>query len=235
MTNTEENNSILSEHVLEVRHAASGSFLDVRGYVADYIREKSSLPHWNIETNVVNFRDLPNDIEKEGAFAGYKSAGYIVNNPETRNFFEDRSGSFWNTLLKNAHYRIPNINRLGVRTKAFIPRDLEFSDINDLIFTTFFSDKARDIIGGKETDLQFIIDISEGKFKAKLRGGPIKENEVSNYLRFDSEKFNNCGIFLDIDFYKINDIKHNQVPKLIKEAMNLTWSKIDNIVNGLGL
>lgn len=37
---------ILSEHVPEVRHVASGSFLDVRGFVADYIREKGIFSHW---------------------------------------------------------------------------------------------------------------------------------------------------------------------------------------------
>jgi len=46
MTKTDRDKIMLAEHVLEVRHEASGTFLDVRGYVADYIRREKFLPHW---------------------------------------------------------------------------------------------------------------------------------------------------------------------------------------------
>ena len=66
---------MLAEQILEVRYVPSGSFLDVRGYVADYIRDSGFLPHWKIDSNVVNFRDKPNGVQKEGAFAGFRNAG----------------------------------------------------------------------------------------------------------------------------------------------------------------
>lgn len=235
MAKKDKEKVMLSEHVLEVRHGASGSFLDVRGYVADYIREHGSLPHWKIDSNVVNFRDMPDKLEKQGAFAGYMSAGYIVFNPETKNYFTDRASSFWKTLLKNGHYKIPSPTRFGARTKVFLPSQKPFEEINDSVFTTFFTDQARDLIGGKEKDVQFIVDISEGKFDARVSGGPIHENEVSNYLRFESDEFSNCGLYLDIDFFKTKDLTHEQVPKLIKEAMSLTWAKVENIGAKLGL
>jgi hypothetical protein len=50
---------MVAEQILEVRYTPSGSFLDVRGYVADYIRENGFLPHWKIDINVVSFRDKP--------------------------------------------------------------------------------------------------------------------------------------------------------------------------------
>lgn len=235
MVKKEKEKVMLSEHVLEVRHAASGSFLDVRGYVADFIRENGSLPHWKIDTNVVNFRDLPEKLEKEGAFAGYKSAGYIVFNPETKNFFADRATSFWKTLLKNGHYKIPSPTRFGVRSKIFLPSQKTFKEINDSVFNTFFTDQAKELIGGQEKDVQFIVDISEGKFDVRVSGGPIHENEVSKYLKFESDEFSSCGLYLDLDFYKTEDVSHQQVPKLIKEAMNLTWVKVENIATKLGL
>ena len=83
MAKKEKDKIMLAEHILEVRHEASGTFLDVRGYVADYIRGKNIFPHWKIDTNIINFRDIANGINKEGAFVGYKSAGYIVYNPDT--------------------------------------------------------------------------------------------------------------------------------------------------------
>ena len=112
---------MLAEHVFEARHAPSGSFLDVRGYVADYIKSEGVLPHWKIDTNVVNFRDEPDSVKRDAAFTGFKSAGYVVYNPETRNYFSDKAGSFWKTLIKNNHYKVPEITRFGARTKAFMP------------------------------------------------------------------------------------------------------------------
>lgn len=114
---------MLAEQVLEVRYVPSGSFLDVRGYVADYIRESGFLPHWKIDTNVVSFRDKPDKAEKEGAFAGYRNAGYFAYDPETRNYFVDRAGAFWRTLLKNKHYTLPALERFGARSKVFLPSE----------------------------------------------------------------------------------------------------------------
>src|SRR4030066_1556520 len=139
---------MLSDHVLEVRHAASGSFLDVRGYVADYIRNNGLFPHWKIDNNVVNFRDLPDKIDKEGAFAGYKSAGYIVLNPGTRNYFVDRASAYWRILLKNQHYKLPDPTRFGTRTRVFLPSQNTFDVMNKRVFEFFYTNEARDLIGG---------------------------------------------------------------------------------------
>jgi len=98
-----EDKVIVSEHVLEVRHQATGRFLDVRGYVADHIKGADLFLHWEIDSNVVNFRDAPQKPKKIGAFAGYRSAGVFVYDPDTRNFVEDKSGKFWRTLTKNNH------------------------------------------------------------------------------------------------------------------------------------
>jgi hypothetical protein len=235
MAKKDKDKIMLTEHVLEVRHAASGSFLDVRGYVADYIKEKGSLPHWKIDTNVVNFRDLPDRLEKEGAFAGYKSAGYIAFNPETKNYFSDRASSFWKVLIKNGHYKVPPLKRFGVRTKVFLPSEKSFDEINDLFFKSFFSNQAMDLLGGQEKDIQIVVDLSEEKFEVRISGGPIHENEVSNYLRFKAKEFDKCGLFLDIDYYYEKSIKHDQIPKMLKEAMDLTWKKIEKIASKLGL
>ena len=65
--------------------------------------------------------------------------------------------------------------------------------------------------------------------------GPIHENEVSKYLKFESDEFSQCGLYLDLDFYMTKGIAHEKVPRLIKEAINLTWTKIENIAAKLGL
>ena len=226
---------ILSEHVLEVRHAASGSFLDVRGYVADYIRESGIFPHWKIDSNVVNFRDKSDKAERDGAFAGYKSAGYVVFNAETRNYFQDKANKFWNLLIKNQHYKLPDLKRFGARTKTFFPSQKSFEEINGQLYSTLITEHGQELIGGKRQDFQLILDLFENNFDIKLRIGPIKHDEVGKYLNFESDQFEKCGLFIDIDVYKTKDLSHSGVTKLLKEAMELTWVKLENIANKVGI
>jgi len=226
---------MLAEHLLEVRHDASGTFLDVRGYVADFIRQEKFLPHWKIDTNVVNFRDQSDKIRTEGAFVGYKSAGYVVLNPQTRNFFTDRGSAFWKLLQRNGHYKLPTLTRFGMRTKIFVPSDSSFEAINKTMYEQLFSETARSLIGGSETDLQFTIELKESGFDVRVMGGPIHKDEAVNYLQFEVDDFKKCGLFLDLDYYITTDLQPDAIPKLLHKAVGLMWVKAERIARGLGL
>lgn len=229
------NKLMLAEQILEVRYVPSGSFLDVRGYVADYVRDASFLPHWSIETNVVNFRDQPEKVQREGAFAGFRSAGYLTYDPETRNFFVDRAGAFWRLLQKNQHYKLPPLQRFGARTKVFLPSAKSFDEINEAVFNTLYTDKARDVLGGRQFDVQFIIELKESGFDVRVSGGPIHKNEVTSYMSFESTEFEKAGLFLDIDFYQTEGLKHEDIPRLLKAAVDLTWEKIERLAAAIGV
>ena len=226
---------MLTEHVFEIRHDASGTFLDVRGSVADHIRHGGFLTHWKIDANVVNFRDSENEVKKEGAFAGYKSVGYLTYNPETKNFFSDRASKFWGLICKNGSYEIPKIKRFGARTKVFVPIEKKFDEINSQFYETIFSEKTRGFVSETIDDLQFILELTEGPFNLRIKGGPVKENEVANYMSFADERFNSCGLFLDIDFSTTTDLEIKLVDRLLKDSVKRTWEKIDSITNGLGI
>ena len=234
MAKAKDDRIIITEHVLEVRHAAVGIFLDVRGYVADYIRNEDFFPHWKIDSNVINFRDESDVVKLEGAFVGYKSAGYVTLNPKTRNYFADRSSSFWKGLLKNKHYLLPEPKRFGLRTRFFLPLTHSFDEINKMIYEYFFTDTARKLVGGQETDLQFTIDLKEEGFNIRVIGGPIKKDEAGKYFQFEAEEFGKCGIYLDMDYFKTESIALSDVPKLVKKANELSWQKAEQIANGLG-
>jgi hypothetical protein len=226
---------MLAEQIFEVRYVPSGSFLDVRGYVADYIRNSDFLPHWSIDSNVVNFRDKPDAAQNEGAFATFRSAGYFAYDPETRNFFVDRAGSFWRTLLKNQHYKIPELERFGARTKVFLPSTRTFEEINHAVYHTLYSDKAREMVGGSEKDCQFIIELQEEGFEGRISGGPIHKDEAGKHLSFESKEFEKTGFFVDIDFYRTSNLKHEDISKLLRVAVDLTWKKVENIAATLGV
>ena len=234
MPQSDKEKIMLAEHVLEVRHEASGTFLDVRGYVADFIRREGFLPHWKIDANVVNFRDQSEKIGTEGAFVGYKSAGYVVLNPQTRNFFTDRATAFWKLLLKNGHYQLPQPTRFGTRTMVFTPSSMTFDDIKKLMYEGLFSEKARTLFGGKEADLQFTIELKESGFDVRIMGGPMHKDEAGKYFQLESDHFKKCGLFLDIDYYTTTDLTLNAIPQLLQQAVELMWVKAERIARGLG-
>ena len=226
---------VVTEHILEVRHAAVGSFLDVRGFVADYVRGSGFLPHWKIDSNVVAFRDEPQKPFGETAFTGYKSYGYTSQNPPTRHFFQDRASTFVKLLPKNPHYRIPELTRFGCRTKAFLPCDLEFDALNKLIHDSFFSADFEKYIPNKPTDILIVSEFEQGGFKGRITLGPMHRDEVSNQFGFQSEYFSNVGLFLDIDYFLDETDVTSAVQKHLKDSMSHIWGKIDAISSFLGI
>lgn len=226
---------MLAEQILEVRHIPSGSFLDVRGYVADYVRASRFLPHWKIDPSIVTFRDKPDEIDKEGAFAGYRSVGYFIHDPETRNLFVDRASLFWRTIQKNQYYKLPDLERFGARTKVFLPSVQSFDEINSAFYRLFYTDTTREIIGGTERDVQFVIVLQEQEFDVRVSGGPIHKGEVGAYLGFESKQFEKTGFFVDLDFYRTTGLKHDDVPKLLRTAVDLTWSKVEGLATAMGI
>jgi hypothetical protein len=235
MTKPKRDQVMVVESLLEIRHAASGTFLDIRGRLADYVRESGFLPHWKIDDNVVNFRDKPEKVEKEGAFVGYKSVGYTIHDAQTRNHFVDRATAFWQLLLAYKGYQFPPLSRFGARTKVFFPSRLSFQEINSRMYRTLFTDKAREIIGGTETDLQFVIELKDGKFSVRVNGGPITKGEAGRYFSFSSHHFDSCGVFLDIDYYLADEFRPEIAPQLLNEAVGLTWGRAERVATGLGL
>lgn len=223
----------IAQHVLEVRHEASGTFLDIRGFVADYIKNNGFFPHWKIEANIVNFRDEANKVKRDGAFASYNRAGYFVNNPDTRNYFVDKASSYWMALVKNGHYELPKPVRFGCRTSVFIPTSKNFEKLNEIVFNAFYSEKARTFVGGRQTDMQFVFDLIEGQFNVNMSGGPFHEKEAIMHLDFESEHFDKCGLFISLDYFKNKDIDYSTVPKTIGEAIQMSWAKIETIANSL--
>lgn len=230
-----EEKIMVTEHILEIRHGAVGSFLDVRGLVADYIRSDGFLPHWKIDTNVVSFRDQSDKVEKEGAFAGYKSFGYFTYNPPTKNFFRDRAFSFTKLLLRNRDYSIPDITRFGCRVKVFIPCEKDFESLNELLNEKFISTSLREIVLYKETDLQIVLEFNEKGFNSRIILGPMHKDEIKKQMNFESDYFSKAGLFLDIDYFKTENIDSSKIQTYLNEAMNLVWEKGDKISQLVGI
>lgn len=231
----EKEKIMIAEHIFELRHIATGTFLDKRGLVADYVKDSGLFNHWKIDNNIVHFLDGANKIEQDGAFAGYKRLGYIVYNPHTYNYFVDKTIKFISIIHNNKEYKIPKPTRFGTRLKVFIPSKLPFDKINDKVFNTVFSNNFQKLINGKEKNVRFTIDLIDSGFNIKLDGGSVHKNEVKNLMSFNSNHFKSAGLYLDIDCYKTKNLTHEKIPELLKKGVKLIWNKVENIATGMGL
>lgn len=232
MPQRSEDRPIVAEQLFELRHEASGTFLDVRGFVADYLR-KHKFPHWRIDTNSISFHDAPQGVQKDGAFVGYKSLGYYVHNADTKNYFVDKAIAFWKVLLENGHYEIPSPSRFGARAKLFLPREHEFEEINKRIFKTFIAQDGVHIFGATPTDIQINIDLNEAPFSIRCVLGPTHKGEAGNFFPFESKEFEKAGIFLDLDIYTTTDLALDKVPDLLRRASDVTWAKLERLEQAL--
>jgi len=235
MSKKQTDKVMLSEHVFEARYPAVGSFLDIRGYVADYIKGAcSSLQHWRISENTVDFFDSSNTVKKDGAFVGYKNAGYIVLDSDTHNYFGDKARNYWETLSKSKYFNISTIQRLGVRTKVFIPLEVEFEKIHSIISDKLFKADFISSLGGESEDMMATVQFKAGEFTLKCHLGPMHKNEAKGFFKFESDEFEKTGLYFDIDCFK-NDIgSAKSVGKDVVGATNLTWEKVEHIASWLG-
>lgn len=235
MRTKKEDQVMVNEHVLEVRFRPSGTFVDKRGLIADYIVEKGQFSYWRIETNVVNFQDMEGGIKRVGGFVSFRNVGYVAYDPQTKNFFEDKAISFWKDFLSNPHFDLPLITRFGLRTKTFITSNSNFESLESKMFSKFFRTDVEDIVGGKRSDLQIVFDLSEDNFKSRLLLGPLHKDEANRHFSFSSEHFKATGTYIDCDIYQEKTVNQSEVPLLVKKAMELVWQKIDLISQALEL
>lgn len=91
------------------------------------------------------------------------------------------------------------------------------------------------MIGGIEKDVSFTIELREQGFEVRVAGGPIHKGEVGRYLGFESPHFERAGFFLDLDVYRTEDLKHDEVTRLLRTAVDLTWAKVEGLVAAIGV
>ncbi|MDO8953530.1 MAG: hypothetical protein Q7V63_01620 [Gammaproteobacteria bacterium] len=234
MPKNQEKRIFITEHTLELRHAPLGIFIDKKGFIADYIKEQGLFPHWRVQENSISFFDTDKGIKSKGAVISFKNVVFIIHNPATTNYFQDQAISFWKKVLKQKTYSVPKIQRLGVRTKCYIPSELSFHEIHELMKKQLFNEKLASVVGGNPTDIQVVLDFKEKNFSTRVVLGPLKENEGSQYFSCKSEDFTKAGIFIDTDYYQEGEIVHENVEDLLKKAMNLTWIRLEVILKAIG-
>ena len=226
----------ITEHVFELQHEVKGKFLDIKGTIADAIREAAIFPDWQIDANLIKFYNGKTIDDKDiEAIISYNLIRFMSYDPSTKNYFEEQLKKFIKTLRSLDVYDIPKINRFGVRTKCFIPSQLTFNDIFKRISQSLNNEYVSKLVGGIPNDTQLSFNTSEHGFTVRVTIGPIKPKEAKNYFSFKSDKLSSSGTYIDIDCFQVQQIENNEINELINKAMKITWQKIENITNVLGV
>lgn len=230
----DEKFTYVAEELTEIRYKPSGSFLDQIGQIADIIEGKGLFPHWEIDQHAINFRDSAEGAKKTSAFITYNNAGYISFDAPTQNFFHEKASSFWKNIEQLSIFKIPPIQRLGLRNKCFVKVNHTFETLEKKLFDSLFSLDISAKIGGKRMDSQVVFDLVEKDKNIRLILGPLKPDEAKKHFRFESEHFSSAGLFIDIDIYKDGAAKNSDVASFIKDSSNSAWEKINIIAALIG-
>lgn len=229
----------VTEQVFEARHAATGTFLDFRGRIADAVKRSGTFSFWRIDNNVVLFSDAEErEKEREGAFVGYKSLGFFASNPSPHNYFVERAAKFYKTVRDVRDYPIPEIVRVGMRTKWFLAVSDTFESLAAQLYDKTYSESFRKIVIGRNYDMQIVVEGHDNECDIRLTGGPMKPGEAEKHFRHPNVSFDKVGLMIDIDYFRLvsdggEALKPDDVVRLLKSAQERTFTQIDIVRSAL--
>jgi hypothetical protein len=236
MTAIHNKRTFVTEEILEVRYAPRGSFLSHAGDLADLIFDEGLFPHWEIDSNMIKFRDAATAPKNLHAFISYRNAGIVAIDSATANFFEEKAAKYWRAIEANNLFKIPAIQRIGVRHRFFIKVEKSFEEIESVMFDYLCKPKALAALEGKRKNIQVVID-SETKL-GKLRAifEPLASNQANDLFSFKSQHFLNTGIFIDLDLSIENPKSERKlVANFIKAACRENWMRVGRLLAEMGL
>lgn len=237
MKTKEHKPDLITENILELQHEATGIFLDIKGRLADNVRQSGMFSDWQIDSNLIKFYNgNPTVVTKNmDAIVGYNLVRFNTYNPSTENYFEDNALKYIKLLQQKDMYQIPTIKRFGARTKCFVPSKLEFTEINSTLFSKFYKDNVCSLFTGRQEDFQAIIQTKEKDIQIKICLGAVKKDEVKRYFNFKSDKFNEAGLYIDIDCFQLKPFEIKDIKSLLENVMEITWKQIHKLLEYTGI
>lgn len=192
--------SVINEHILEVRYKANPKILDFRGTWAEGISGHMDFKHWRIVENRV---DVYNDDSSLHAFVGFKSAGFVAKDTETKNFFSDKAVKFFKYLFsldgfgKDIHTR-----RIGVRSRFAQEYNDPFEDLLAKYSQNYLglTDKAQKEINAELIDIGGPLNFKDANGNFNTMSGPMQTEQLQAY--FDNRNdLPEVSFYYDIDYW----------------------------------
>jgi len=224
-----------SEHYMEIRYEAMGSFLNIRGAVADFVKEKEIFRHWRIGENRVDFWNMEDpDEDPEKGYVSFRNCGYQMHNPSTENHFLDRAAKFISALGDMESFNFPRISRLGVRSRFYHSvENMSFGEFCERYSTKFLRDGVPGVFAGSVKDVAVNLDFRDKNVSFNTASGPMKKEQFIQQFSTlaQKEEIAPIGLFFDIDCFETDlGILPTQTIQVDLRALHKQcWQKLNAI------
>lgn len=217
---------LINEQILEVRHKPNSKILDYRGTWAEGISNHMDLKHWRIIENRV---DVFNENSSLHAFVGFKSAGFVAQDTDTKTFFSDKAVKFFRYLFSlDGFGHDIHVMRLGVRSRFAQEYSGNFEDLAIKYSQNYLrlTDEAKAAINAELIDIGGPLNFKDKEGNFNTMSGPMKSEQLQNYFT-DRKNLPKTCLYYDIDYWMTPDQILNE-KEIIRKARTFaasTWER----------
>jgi hypothetical protein len=218
--------NVINEHILEIRYKANPKILDFRGTWAEGISNHMDLKHWRIVDNRI---DVYNENSSLHAFVGFKSAGFVAQDTDTKNFFPDKAVKFFKYLcsLDGFGHDI-HTTRIGLRSRFVQAYNNSFEDLmikysqNYLMLT----EEAKKTINAELVDIGGPLNFKDKIGNFNTMSGPMKSEQLKNYFE-NRNDLPEVSLYYDIDYWVIPDkvLNEREIIRKIQDFSLSAWDR----------
>lgn len=219
------------EMILEIRYRANPKVLDYRGTWAEVLGKLMDVPNWRISQDRL---DVYNDAKTLQAFASFRNAGVVVQDPPTRNYFTDQSCKLMRYLMSQDTFGDPlAVTRFGIRSRlATACTDLSFDQLLARYLERYLnlSDQARSIIANRVVDIGGPVNFEAPNGVINSMSGPMIRTQLESFFKSRAE-VPAVALYFDFDYHSKEEIRlsSRDVQSRIKSWSSYTWELHDRL------
>jgi hypothetical protein len=218
--------SLINEHVLEIRYKANPKILDFRGAWAEGISNHMDLKHWRILENRV---DVFNDNSSLHAFVGFKSAGFVAQDTDTKDFFSNKAVKYFKYLFSLDGFGLDiYVRRIGVRARFAQEYKNSFEDLMTKYSQNYLrlTEEAKKAINAELVDIGGPLNFKDKEGNFNTMSGPMKSEQLQNLLD-GREKLPEVSFYYDIDYWITPDkiLNEREIIRTVKAFSLSTWER----------
>lgn len=218
--------SMINEQILEVRYKANPKILDFRGTWAEGISKHMELNQWRIVENRV---DVFNDNSTLHAFVGFKDAGFVAQDTETKNIFSDKAIKFFRFLFSlDGFGRDIYIIRIGVRSRFAQEYKDDFKNLMNKYSQNYLkmTEEAKKAINAELVDIGGPLYFKDNEGYFNTMSGPMRSEQLQSFFA-NRKNYPEVSLFYDIDYWIKPDkiMNEKEIIKKVQTFSSLVWDR----------
>lgn len=227
-------NKGINEHVFEIRYKPNPKILDYRGTWAEMVSEHMQLSQWRILENRI---DVYDKVNKNHAFVGFSSSGFLCNDSPTKNYFYDQAIKLFSFISRLDGFEAePIVERIGIRSKFCTLFEKGFEELKNQFASKYIclSTEAEKAMNAKLVDIGAPLNFADKLGNFNTMTGPMEKSQIAQFFYGRKEaEVPEIGLYFDIDYFlKPNKkMKSDEITKLIREFAESSWDKHEKVRN----